>query len=64
MSKRSVTPQQKTHQIQESQKDPNTMSPKRPTPRHIIIKMSKVNSKERILNAAIEKQLLHIREPP
>ena len=32
------------------------MDPKRPTPRHIIIKMPKVKDKERILKAAREKQ--------
>ena len=32
------------------------MDPKRTTPRHIIIKMSKVRNKERILKAAREKQ--------
>ena len=34
------------------------MDPKRPTPRHIIIKMPKVKDKERILKAAREKQIL------
>ena len=33
------------------------MDAKRPTPRHIKIKMSKVKDKERILKAAREKQL-------
>ena len=33
------------------------MNPKRPTPRHIIIKMPKVKDKERILKAAREEQL-------
>ena len=33
------------------------MNPKRPTPRHIIIKMPKVKDKERIIKAAKEKQL-------
>ena len=33
-------------QIQESQRVPNKRKPKRPTPRHIIIKMSKVKDKE------------------
>ena len=33
------------------------MDGKRPTPRHIIIKMPKVKDKERLLNAAREKQL-------
>ena len=32
------------------------MDPKRTTPRHIKIKMSKVKDKERILKAAREKQ--------
>ena len=31
---------------------PNKVNPKRPIPRHIIIKMPKVKDKERILKAA------------
>ena len=34
------------------------MDAKRPTPRHIIIKMPKVKDKERILKAAREKNLV------
>ena len=34
---------------------------KRPTPRHIIIKMPKVKDKERILKAGREKKLLTYR---
>ena len=34
------------------------MSPKRPMPRHIIVKMPKVKDKERILKAARERQLV------
>ena len=34
------------------------MNPKRPTPRDSIIKMPKVNDKEKILKAAREKQLV------
>ena len=41
-------------QVQEAQRVPNKMDPKRATPRHIIIKMPKV--KKRILKAAREKQ--------
>ena len=41
--------------IQEGQRAPNKLNPNRPTPRHIIIKMSKVKDKERILKAAREK---------
>uniref|UniRef100_A0A9L0T2S7 L1 transposable element RRM domain-containing protein n=1 Tax=Equus caballus TaxID=9796 RepID=A0A9L0T2S7_HORSE len=40
-------------QVQEAQRDPNKRSPKRSTPRHIIIKMSKI--KEKILKAARER---------
>ena len=43
-------------QVQEAQRIPNKMDPKRTTPRHIIIKMPKVKDKERILKAAREKQ--------
>ena len=42
--------------IQEAQRAPNKLNSNRPTPRHIIIKMAKVSDKERILNAAREKQ--------
>ena len=42
-------------QVQEAQRAPNKISPKRPTPRHIIIKMSKIKDKERILKAARER---------
>lgn len=34
------------------------MNPKRPITRHIIIKMLKVKDKQKILKAAIEKQLV------
>ena len=37
------------------------MMPKRPAPRHIIIKMPKIKYKERILKAAREKQLVAYR---
>ena len=33
-------------QVQEAQRVPNKMDAKRPTPRHIIIKMSKVQDRE------------------
>ena len=43
-------------QVQEAQRVPNKMDPKRTTSRHIIIKMPKVKDKERILKAARQKQ--------
>ena len=42
-------------QIQEAQTVPHKRNPKRPTPRHIIIKMSKDKDKERTLKAGREK---------
>ena len=41
-------------QVWETQRVPNKMNAKRPTPRYIIIKTPKVKDKERILNAAKE----------
>ena len=40
------------------------MKPKKHTPRHIIIKMSKVKDKERFLKAAREKQLVTYKGNP
>ena len=40
------------------------MDAKRPTPRHIIIKMPKVKDKERILKAAREKKFVTYRGVP
>lgn len=40
----------------EAQRIPNKMNLNRPTPRQIIIKMAKVEDKEKILRAAREKQ--------
>ena len=51
-------------QVQEAQRDPNKMDAKRPTPRHIIIKMPKITDKERILKAAREKQRVTYRGVP
>ena len=45
-------------QVQEAQRIPNMMDPKRTTLRYIIIKMPKVKDKGRILKAAREKKRL------
>ena len=50
-------------QLQEAQRVPNNMNPKRPTPRHIVIKMAKVKDTERIQKAEREKQS-HKKEHP
>ena len=47
---------EKVTQIQETQRVPLKRKPKRPTTRHIIIKMAKFQDKERILKGAREKQ--------
>ena len=43
-------------QMQETQRVPSKRNPKRPTARHIIIKMANLQDKERMLKAAREKQ--------
>ena len=47
---------EKITQIQEAQRVPPKRNPKRPTSRHIIIKMAKLKDKERILKAARENR--------
>ena len=42
-------------QVQEAQRAPNKINTKRPTPRHIIIEMPRINDKERILKATRER---------
>ena len=44
------------NQVQEAQRAPYRINPKRNTPRHILIKLIKTKHKERILNATREKQ--------
>ena len=44
------------NQIQEAQRVPHRINPRRNTPRHILIKLTKIKHKERILKAAREKQ--------
>ena len=51
-------------QAQEAQRFPKKMNPKKPTSRHIIIKMPKIKYKERILKAAKEKQLVNYKRVP
>ena len=46
----------KVTEVQETQRVSIKRKPKRPTARHIIIKMAKFQDKERILKAAREKQ--------
>uniref|UniRef100_A0A8D0PWM2 L1 transposable element RRM domain-containing protein n=1 Tax=Sus scrofa TaxID=9823 RepID=A0A8D0PWM2_PIG len=43
-------------QIQETQRVPYKINPRRNTPRHILIKLTKIKDKEKILKAAREKK--------
>ena len=49
MGKESLT------QIQEAQQVPYKINPSRNTPRHILIKLTKIKDKEKMLKAAMEK---------
>ena len=42
-------------QVQETQRVPNRINPRQNTPRHILIKLTKIKHKEQILKAAREK---------
>ena len=43
-------------EVEEAQRVPKNLDPKRNTPRHIIIKLPKIKGKERILKEAREKE--------
>ena len=55
---------EKDTQVQEVQKVPNKLDPKRPTLRHIIIKMTSIHNKERILKAIRENQVITYKGAP
>ena len=52
------------NQVQEAQRVPYRINPRRNTPRHILIKLSKIKYKKKILKAAREKQEITYRESP
>ena len=43
------------NQVQEAQRVPYRINPRRNMPRHILIKLTKIKNKERILKVAREK---------
>ena len=47
---------ERVNQVQEAQRVPYNINPMRNTPKHILIKLSKIKYKEKILKAAREKQ--------
>ena len=51
-------------EVQEAQKVPKKLDPRRNTPRHIIITLAKIKEKERILEAAREKETVTYKGVP
>ena len=51
-------------EVQEAQRVPKKLDPKRNTPRHIIIKLPEIKDKERILKAAREKETVTYKGVP
>lgn len=51
-------------QSQEANRTPGYLSPKKPFPRHILLKLSKMNNKERIPKAAKEKKKVTYKGKP
>ena len=52
------------NQVQEAQRVPYWINPRRNMPRHILIKLTKTKQKERILKAAREKQQVRYKGNP
>ena len=50
--------------VQEAQRVPKKLDPRKHTPRHIIIKLPKIKDKERILKAAKEKETVIYKRVP
>ena len=51
-------------EVQEAQRVPKKLDPRRNTPRHIIITLSKIKDRERILKATIEKETVTYKGVP
>ena len=51
-------------EVQEAQRVPKKVGPRKHTPRHIIITLAKIKDKERILKAAREKETITYKGVP
>ena len=51
-------------QVQEAQRVPYRINPRRNTPRHIVIKLAKIKDKEKLLKAAREKRQITYKGSP
>ena len=52
------------NQVQETQRIPGRINPRRNTPRHIVIKLMKTKDKDEILKATREKQQITYKGTP
>ena len=52
------------NQVQEAQKVPYRINPRRNTPRHILIKLTKTKHKERILKSSKGEAISNIKGKP
>ena len=53
-----------SQEVQEAQRIPKKLDPRKHTPRHIIITLPKIKDKERILKAARGKETVTYKEVP
>ena len=51
-------------EVQEAQRVPKKLDPRKYTPKHIIIRLPKIKDKERILEAAREKEIVTYKGVP
>ena len=51
-------------QVEETQRVPYRINPRRNTPRHIVIKLAKIKDKEKLLKAAREKRQITYKGTP
>ena len=51
-------------EVQEAQRAPKKLDPRRNTPRHLVITLPKIKQKERILKAAREKETVTYKRVP
>ena len=52
------------NQVQEAQRVPGRINPRRNTPRHIVIKLTKIKDQDKMLKATREKRQITYRGTP
>ena len=64
MGKKIVNQLQEVNQLKEAQRVPYKINPRRNTLRHILIELSKIKDKEKLLKAAREKRQITYKGTP